>query len=68
MLLVSVRIEFLALAEKEKKNAITIASSNHKHSDLCEPAHKMSQGLRIRTLQLLDNLETLVELSEHVHN
>lgn len=44
----------------EKKIAITIASSNHKQSDLCEPAHKVSQGLRIRTLQFLDNLETLV--------
>lgn len=60
MLLVSVCFEFLALAEEEKKIAITIASSNHKQSDLCEPAHKVSQGLWVRTLQLLDNLETLV--------
>lgn len=45
---------------EEKKIVITIASSNHKQSDLCEPAHKVSQSLWIRTLQLLDNLETLV--------
>lgn len=60
MLLVSVCTEFLAFAEEKKKIAITITSSNQKQSDLCEPAHKVSQGLRIRTLQLLDNLETLV--------
>lgn len=36
--------------------------------DLCKPAHEVSQSLRIWTLKLLDDLETLVELSKHIHH
>lgn len=36
--------------------------------DLCKPAHEVGQGLRIWTLKLLDDLETLVELSKHIHH
>lgn len=36
--------------------------------NLCKPAHEVSQSLRIWTLQLLDDLETLVQLSKHVHH
>lgn len=40
----------------------------HQHSDLCKAAHEVSQRLWIWTLQLLDDLKTLVELSEDVHH
>lgn len=42
--------------------------STDKKTDLCEPAHEVSQSLRVWTLQLLDDLETLVQLSKHVHH
>lgn len=44
------------------------AARYHEHSDLCKAAHEVSQRLWIRTLQLLDDLKTLVELSEHIHH
>lgn len=42
--------------------------STDKKTDLCEPTHEVSQSLRVWTLQLLDDLETLVQLSKHVHH
>lgn len=42
--------------------------STDKKADLCEAAHEVSQSLRVWTLQLLDDLETLVQLSKHVHH
>lgn len=42
--------------------------STDRRPDLCEPAHEVSQSLRVWTLQLLDDLETLVQLSKHIHH
>lgn len=42
--------------------------STDKKPDLCKAAHEVSQSLRVWTLQLLDDLETLVQLSKHVHH
>lgn len=42
--------------------------SAEKKPDLCKAAHEVSQSLRVWTLQLLDDLETLVQLGKHVHH
>lgn len=36
--------------------------------DLSKAAHEVSQGLWVGALQLLNDLKTLVELSEHIHH
>jgi len=37
-------------------------------SYLCKSAHEVSKSLRVRTLQLLNDLKALVQLREHIHH
>lgn len=64
------------LKEREKKRSfcffhlklVLAPRKAEEKPDLCKPAHEVSQSLRIWALQLLDDLETLVQLSKHVHH
>lgn len=46
----------------------TFLQSAEGKPDLCKSTHEVSQSLRIWTLQLLNDLKTLVQLSKHVHH